>query len=448
MPDPESPESLGADTTAIEAQVDRVLSSSIFRAAPTLSSVLKFITDRTLQGRTPEISEYTIATQVLGRGAEFDPSVDTIVRTQAYRLRAKLQQYYNGPGADDSLVIDVPKGHYLPIFRIERRDEVPIQPPLVPAPVAEPPAAQRRWVKVVAGVALVAGLCCASWLLGAGSARFHPASRPAPSPLVTSFWQGFLGADRQPVVSYSNHRFLGTARGTLVPLRSGAAADRGALFPGTASAASPDLQANSGPLYFQDDYTGVGEVLAATSLLSVLEYQVERVEVKRSHLVSTFDLQAHNVIMVGSTPDTNPMLGELPSPTKFVRVPPVRKWEGYIRNLSPEPGEASSYQMDRDPVSGVLRTDYAVVSVLPGIAPGKRILLLGGLTTSGTAAAAASVTEADGIAQLAKKLGVHDPQQPANWPANFESVWQVELSRGLDVVSYHVVAAKAFKPQR
>jgi len=443
MSNPECTEPVDADTAGMKVQVERILRSTVFNSAPTLSGILKFITDRTIQGRTAEISEYAIATQVLGRSPDFDPSSDTIVRTQAYRLRAKLQQYYAGPGSEDTIIIDVPKGHYIPVFRFERREVLLIEQPQFPE-VAEPPSVQRTWLKAFAGVALVAGLCWASWLLGAGSAR----TQSKPSSLVAAFWQSFLLSDRLPVVSYSNHRFVGTNRGTLIPLRSGSAADRGVEFPRPPGVdldgALRDIHPDAGPLFFQDDYTGVGEVLASISLFKVLEHQSDRVEVKRSHLLSTFDFQSHNVIILGSAADTHPMLGELPPPRKFVRVRSPRKWEGSIKDLSPEAGAASTYTMDRDPASGVLKTDYAIVSVMPGIAPGKRILVLGGLTTSGTAAAAAILTELDGVSQLANKLGVKDPQTPKNWPTTFESVWRVELSRGLDVVSARVVAARSF----
>jgi hypothetical protein len=75
-------------------QVRLILASRSFRSAPLLQKFLEFIVSESSQRRQKELSEYVIATQVFGRSANFDPASDTIVRTQAYRLRSKLKEYY------------------------------------------------------------------------------------------------------------------------------------------------------------------------------------------------------------------------------------------------------------------------------------------------------------------------------------------------------------------
>ena len=73
--------------------------------------------EKTLAGESADIKGYTVATQVLGRKADFDPNLDPIVRIQAGRLRRALEQYYGVQGKSDAVVIDVPKGSYVPVFR-------------------------------------------------------------------------------------------------------------------------------------------------------------------------------------------------------------------------------------------------------------------------------------------------------------------------------------------
>jgi adenylate cyclase len=58
----------------------------------------------------------TVATQVLGRKADFDPNLDPIVRIMAGRLRRALERYYATHGRQDQVRIDIPKGSYVPIF--------------------------------------------------------------------------------------------------------------------------------------------------------------------------------------------------------------------------------------------------------------------------------------------------------------------------------------------
>ena len=102
---------------AIRQQLAKILTSPQFVNSQNLRKFLRFIVENTLAGEDACcIKGYTIATQVLGRKADFDPNLDPIVRIQAGRLRRALEQYYRGPGKDDAVVIDVPKGSYVPVF--------------------------------------------------------------------------------------------------------------------------------------------------------------------------------------------------------------------------------------------------------------------------------------------------------------------------------------------
>ena len=79
--------------------------------------------EKTLAGESGEIKGYTVATQVLGRKADFDPNLDPIVRIMAGRLRRALEQYYQVQGKSDAVVIEVPKGSYVPVFRSVSKQE-------------------------------------------------------------------------------------------------------------------------------------------------------------------------------------------------------------------------------------------------------------------------------------------------------------------------------------
>jgi adenylate cyclase len=72
--------------------------------------------ERTLAGETAQISEYIVGRDVFDRDQRYDPQIDSIVRVEARRLRNKLREYYNGPGAADPVVIALPKGTYVPVF--------------------------------------------------------------------------------------------------------------------------------------------------------------------------------------------------------------------------------------------------------------------------------------------------------------------------------------------
>ena len=109
--------------TEIRAALERMVASENFRTCPQLAAFLRFVLEATLRGESAHLKGYTIAVEALGRSGDFDPQQDPIVRVEAARLRRVIQHYYAGPGAKDLLVIDVPRGRYIPTFRYRRAEQ-------------------------------------------------------------------------------------------------------------------------------------------------------------------------------------------------------------------------------------------------------------------------------------------------------------------------------------
>lgn len=136
-----------------------VLSSSGFVRNERQSKFLSFLVQKQLEGRSHELKESVIGVEVFGRDPGYDPKVDGIVRTEAIRLRTRLDKYYATAGQADPLIIELPKGGYKPVFR-ERE-----QAPNVEATEtikAPPPATGQSWwiggaLAAAAVLALVAG---------------------------------------------------------------------------------------------------------------------------------------------------------------------------------------------------------------------------------------------------------------------------------------------------
>jgi len=104
------------DAEAVRAQLKRIVASQEFKATSRNRRFFEFVVEETLAGRQDLIKAYTIATCVFGRGADFDPQVDSIVRIEAGRLRRTLERYYLTAGRADPVVIAIPKGAYVPEF--------------------------------------------------------------------------------------------------------------------------------------------------------------------------------------------------------------------------------------------------------------------------------------------------------------------------------------------
>ena len=102
---------------AIERQVEQMLASPDFKATPQQTALFRYVVNQTLSGKASRIKGYTVATEVLGRGTDFNQSVDPIVSIQAAQLRRALAHYYLSSGQQDQVHIEIPKGTYVPQFK-------------------------------------------------------------------------------------------------------------------------------------------------------------------------------------------------------------------------------------------------------------------------------------------------------------------------------------------
>jgi serine/threonine-protein kinase len=134
----------------VEAQLEKILADGLFAGSAALSRLLRHVVGQALEGNTDRLKEYSIGVEIFQRGEAFDPRIDPIVRVQARNLRARLKEYYEAPGKDDPVLIDLPKGSYVPAFRLAA--------PAVSA-VPHPPGLRLWWAAaaLVTTVALVAG---------------------------------------------------------------------------------------------------------------------------------------------------------------------------------------------------------------------------------------------------------------------------------------------------
>lgn len=115
---------LGKDADRrIRQQLARILASTTFSQVDRLKRFVSFIVLEAVAGRGDELKEYVVGVQVFGKDQSFDPRTDPIVRVQARRLRARLGQYYQVEGQADDVIIELPKGGYVPAFRQRETSE-------------------------------------------------------------------------------------------------------------------------------------------------------------------------------------------------------------------------------------------------------------------------------------------------------------------------------------
>jgi TolB-like protein/Tfp pilus assembly protein PilF len=127
-----------------------------------MQAFLSFVVEGTLADRfrSEELKETVIGAAVFGREAAYDPKIDPVVRVEARRLRAKLQEYYSGAGQFDPVRIDLPKGSYVPSWEWQqgegqREEQSPVDEDAKTQ--ANPGRTLRvRWLTILISVAVTA----------------------------------------------------------------------------------------------------------------------------------------------------------------------------------------------------------------------------------------------------------------------------------------------------
>ncbi len=99
----------------VHKQLKEILNSADFQASQRLKNFLKYIVEAVLNGKSADIKAYTIAVDVFGLSENFDPRTNPLVRTEAGRLRSKLDHYYL-LHPESKIHISIPKGAYTPAF--------------------------------------------------------------------------------------------------------------------------------------------------------------------------------------------------------------------------------------------------------------------------------------------------------------------------------------------
>ena len=351
--------------------VVRVCNSQCFHSSARLKEFLIYVADCALRNSPEEATEQHIGIHVFQRPPGYNSSEDSIVRTHARLLRQKLSEYFSTEGVDEDAIIEIPKGHYLPVFvprhsqTTHTSDGVSTGVAATSTVVREPPAThktpRRPWL-----LALVATLAIV--LIG-GFIRHETLPNP-----VDHFWEPFL-ADNAALVIYSNAMFTGDSKKGL----------KYAPSSGPNGSALPDN--------YVDTYTGIGELASVYDLTQLFDRHHSHFILKRSMLVTWDEAKLNNLIFIGSVAE-NPSLRVLPSTRDFTMIA-SDNYAGIV-NHHPKPGEPALYQRPEHPMT----KDYAILALMPGLQPGKKMLVFSGLTTLGTQAAVEFTCHRDTAEQL------------------------------------------------
>jgi hypothetical protein len=414
-------------------------SSQCFRSSARLREFLLYVCDCALRDAPEEATEQQIGMHIFHRRAGYNSSEDSIVRTHARGLRQKLATYFSEEGLAEETVIEIPKGHYLPVFRPRHAPASPITEPGMarhpfsaaagastlqapatlqlasapPATAVGPSTPSRKPSPRTIGLAIGTLLFMVLAVFGLWRVTHRPVARAAapPSP-VERFWGPFL-ADPSSMVIYSDALFIGNST---TGLRYAPPSDR------SQSIASGD---------FVDTYTGVGELASVYALARLFDRYHTSFVLKRSLLVTWDQASQSNLIFLGSVAE-NPSLRLLPSTMNFTMTTGAG-FAGFV-NHDPGPGELPLYTRPEARPGHPMTTDYALLAMLPGPQPGKRVLVFSGLTTLGTESAVEFACRNSTVDQLLRRAAGPDGSLRP-----FEALLQTSIVGGVPMET-HLVA--------
>jgi hypothetical protein len=393
--------------------LERIAASDPFQKSKRLRDLLLFLGERSLQEPNCTLHEQEIGVEVFGRPPDYDTSHDTLVRVHVSQLRKKLHDYFLAEGRKEPLVIEIPKGSYVTVFR-PRTEIVETEP-------GAPPARAPKLWPFAAGLAVglaLASLASIALVIGlrwrANNTFPDRASRElAESPI----WAGFRSSN------------VVVAVGTPLFFRSTDGLERNfsANFPEDLTLADQFLAHR--PAYPQwNEWAPFEDVTASVNLDRFLRGLNSTVAVASARQISFGGLAGKRTIIVGQ-PRFAPLLVDLLAGQNFRPPPysPGQRLAGFV-NAQPAPGEsvrfsssASTLMMQSDESD----PDFALVTRIRLSNAGEVLSVFGDRSQTG-AYVVGRLTDPAFVAELDSRI--FDRAKSAYQSAQI--VFRVDYSRG------------------
>jgi hypothetical protein len=358
----------------VQQELQSILASAAFQRSQRCSDFLRLIVLTKLDGHSGEIKERTIATEVFGRDASYDPKNDAVVRVNATDVRKRLAQYYQTPGVRVNVRITLPPGGYVPAFEIIGLPPARISPE--PAAAATSPRSPQRMLWVAAGC--VAVLAFILWF------RMHGFNGSGSD--AEAFWHPYLIASKPVAVCVIPSIMVRLSDPSKVIARVKAREGRH-LYD---VPVEPGLDIGRKLVYDVENHINVGDALALASVCRYFGEVQHAVMVKSGAEVSFLDMKGTPAVLIGAF--NNEWAIDLNRDLLFTFT------EGAI--LDRQTGRRYEIRTE----NGINVEDYGVISRLIESKTGGPALTLGGVGQYGTQAAAEMVTVPEQITRLVRSL--------------------------------------------
>ncbi len=396
------------EPSRIREQLQRLLVHPLFANSKRYPALLAFTVEQTLLGNAGELKERSIGVEVFGRVPSYDANADPVVRITAGEVRKRLTQYYYDPAHRGELVMELPTGSYVPVFREAEHVPEP-EPAFVPAdvpgmaPVAEPlpPAPFRlwrlRWV-LAAGVVITVALAAVAGVL----AGLRYRSEPPPPSNIDRFWAP-VTASVNPTTFCLGEPAKNINVGSIDSVDA------------TVTDSKPV------PLYFRLHYSGhlaLADVITLTRTVAALASRHEAFRVVPASEASFAQLREGPFVLIGAFDNIWTL-----RVTQKLRFGFESK-DGVALLVDRKSSTKTTWATAWDLPYQKLSRDYAIVARIHDKTTGQPVIIAAGISEEGTEAAGEILYNPEYLNSLLARA-------PSNWEEkNMEAVIETQVIEG------------------
>jgi len=412
------------DAAEVREQLERLLVHPLFANSKRYPALLAYTVEQTLLGNACELKERSIGIEVFGRTPSYDANADPVVRITAGEVRKRLTQYYYDSSHAGELVIELPVGSYVPLFRGQILLPAEL-PPLLDEPLGEallpeamdPPAdsaAVDLGTQVAANTPhpghrvplswlITAGLVILALVAGVGAGMHLREAAPLPPPSsIDRFWA--------PVTSAT-----GTATYCLgEPAKN---LDVGSIH----SLETLPNSDNPEPLYFRLHYSGhlaLADVITLTRTAAALEIRHKAFRIMPASEASFSQLREGPIVLIGGFDNIWTL-----RITQNLRFGFESK-DGVALIVDRKSPKQTTWATAWDLPYKKLSRDYAIVARILDPTTGQPVVIAAGISEEGTESAGEILYNPVYLDTLLAKV-------PQNWDQkNMEAVIETQVIEG------------------
>jgi hypothetical protein len=387
-----------------QSLIERVAASEQFSRSTRLRDFLLYVGKQSLKEGCPEIHEQEIGARVFGRPASYDRSADNIVRVNATELRKRIESYFESSGATEPFVFEIPRGGYRLVFRRRLAEQPENGAPAhaesaqEPAPIAETAVRHdsrpiwhlRRLVWPL--VSLLLALACVT--LYVQNRTLRKAVYPWDGqPALAAFWSGFLDSHRQTDLVMPDDSVSVVEGITHSPVMLGDYLSRAFVRQIQSSNLSADRKQDVNDILYHNLVT-FGAVRAAQAVQAEVPATYPHY-VTLARYFTADQIKRDNVVLIGGKKSViwDDLLDDQ---LNFITDYDYPRGVPFVRNRNPRPGEQAVYF---DPEAS------ATIAYLPNPSHTGSIILLAGIDSDATGAAAAYLTSETQMQNLRNTFG-------------------------------------------